>query len=61
LLQAGAQQTVTVNVDANSPSHPLSYWDVTSNGWLTAPGTYTVYVGNSSDNVASAGTFTVGS
>jgi beta-glucosidase len=61
LLQPGAQQTVTVTVDATSPSHPLSYWDVNSNGWLTAPGTYTVYVGNSSDNVTSAGTFTVGS
>jgi beta-glucosidase len=61
LLQPGAQQTVTVTVDANSPSHPLSYWDVNANGWVTAPGTYTVYVGNSSDNVASAGTFTVGS
>ncbi|MGO9864258.1 MAG: beta-glucosidase family protein [Terriglobales bacterium] len=61
LLQPNAQQTVTVTVDANSSSHPLSYWDVTSNGWVTAPGTYTVCVGNSSDNVTSAGTFTVGS
>ncbi len=60
LLQPGAQQHVTVTVDANSSSHPLSYWSTSSNGWVTAPGDYTVYVGNSSDNVTSAGTLTVG-
>ncbi len=60
LLQPGAQQNVTVNVDANSSSHPLSYWSTSTNGWVVAPGVYTVYVGNSSDNVSSAGTFQVG-
>ncbi|MGA3178269.1 MAG: glycoside hydrolase family 3 C-terminal domain-containing protein [Candidatus Acidiferrum sp.] len=58
LLQPGAQQHVTVEVDANSSSHPLSYWS--ANGWAVAPGEYTVYVGNSSDNVSSAGAFQVG-
>ncbi|HKI11345.1 MAG TPA: glycoside hydrolase family 3 C-terminal domain-containing protein [Candidatus Acidoferrum sp.] len=60
LLQPGAQQNVTVKVDANSSSHPLSYWSTGANGWAVAPGEYTVYVGNSSDNVSSAGTFQVG-
>lgn len=60
LLQPGAQQHVTVNVDANSSSHPLSYWSTTTNSWVVAPGVYTVYVGNSSDNVSPAGTFQVG-
>jgi beta-glucosidase len=60
LLQAGAQQHVTVTVNANDSSHPLSIWDVISNGWLTANGDYTVSVGNSSDNVSLAGTFHVG-
>ena len=60
LLQPGAQQNVTVKVDANSSSHPLSYWSTSANGWVVAPGDYTVYVGNSSDNVSSAGTFQVG-
>ncbi|MFI5097410.1 MAG: beta-glucosidase family protein [Candidatus Acidiferrales bacterium] len=60
LLQPGAQQHVTVKVDANSSSHPLSYWSTTTNSWVVAPGVYTVYVGNSSDNVSSAGTFQVG-
>src|SRR5208283_1114380 len=60
LLQPGAQQNVTVNVDANSSSHPLSYWSTTTNSWVVAPGQYTVYVGNSSDHVSPAGTFQVG-
>jgi len=59
LLQPGAQQQMTVTVDASASSHPLSYWSTTSNSWVTAPGEYTVYVGNSSDNVTTAGTFTV--
>jgi len=60
LLQPGTQQTVTVTVDANASSHPLSYWNTTTNAWVVAPGDYTVFVGNSSDNVKSAGTFHVG-
>jgi beta-glucosidase len=60
LLQPGAQQAVTVTVDATSSSHPLSYWSTSTNGWVVAPGDYTVYVGNSSDNVKPAGTFHVG-
>ncbi len=62
-LTAGQQQSVTVEVDANDSSHPLSYWDTTSNSWLTAPGTYTVYLGNSSaqSSLQVAGTFQVGS
>jgi beta-glucosidase len=59
LLQPGAQQAVTITVDASSSSHPLSYWSTGSGAWVVAPGVYTVYVGNSSDNVKAAGTFTV--
>ena len=44
LLTPGQQQSVTVEVDENDSSHPLSYWDTTSRSWLTAPGTYTVYL-----------------
>ena len=63
LLQPGASQPVTIEVDANDSSHPLSYWDVNSNAWLIAPGTYTVYLGNSSSftNLTTVGTFQVGS
>ena len=60
LLQPGAQQSVTVEVDENDSSHPLSYWSTSSNSWQTAPGTYTVYLGNSSANLQPAGTFQIG-
>jgi beta-glucosidase len=59
LLQPGAQQTVTITVNASGSSHPLSYWNTSASAWVVAPGAYTVYVGNSSDNVQSAGTFQV--
>ena len=59
LLQPGAQQPVTITVNAGSSSHPLSYWSTATGAWAVAPGVYTVYVGNSSDNVKPAGTFTV--
>jgi beta-glucosidase len=60
LLQPGQTQTVTIEVDQNDSSHPLSYWDVTSNGWQVANGDYSVYLGNSSRNVNLVGTFHVG-
>jgi beta-glucosidase len=61
LLQPGVQQQITVTVNATDVSHPLSYWDTTANAWAIAPGTYTVYAGNSSDNVQPAGIFQIGS
>ncbi len=61
-LQPGAAQPVTIEVDENDSSHPLSYWDVNSNGWLIAPGVYTVYLGNSSSggSLITAGTLQIG-
>ena len=60
-LQPGAQQQVTITVNASDSSHPLSYWDTTTNAWAIANGEYTVYVGNSSalSALATAGTFQV--
>ena len=45
-LSAGASQQVTIEVDQNDSSHPMSYWDTGSNSWLVSPGVYTVYLGN---------------
>lgn len=61
-LQVGEQQQVTISVNAQDSSHPLSLWSTTSNGWITPNGDYTVYVGNSSaaSDLAIAGTFHVG-
>jgi beta-glucosidase len=62
-LQPGAAQQVTIEVDANDSSHPLSYWDVNSNAWRIASGVYTVYLGNSASSAGliTAGTLQIGS
>jgi beta-glucosidase len=60
LLQPGQKQHLTIEVDVNDSSHPLSYWDVKSNSWQVANGDYSVYLGNSSRNVTLVGTFHVG-
>lgn len=51
-LQPGERRRVTVEVDANDSSHPMSYWDVNSHSWLIAPGDYVVYLGNSSSQAS---------
>jgi beta-glucosidase len=60
-LDPGASQSVTIEVDQNDSSHPMSYWDTTSSAWSMASGTYTVYLGNSSamSSLVTAGTITV--
>ncbi|CAB3656544.1 beta-glucosidase family protein [Paraburkholderia rhynchosiae] len=57
-LNAGASQTVTVNIDPNGNNHPLSIWDKDAQQWKAASGGSTVYVGNSSRTLATAGTIT---
>jgi len=59
LLIPSQQQSVTIEVSAGDSSHPLSYWDVNTNAWVVTPGTYTVYLGNSSRNLSVAGTFQI--
>ena len=63
LLQPGQQQLVTVQVNENDSSHPLSWWNPSANGWQVAPGDYSVYVGNSSSKASLqlAGTLHIGS
>jgi len=56
-LTPGQQQSVTIQVNASDSSNPFSYWDVSSHAWLIASGTYTVYLGNSSRNLTTVGTF----
>ncbi|WP_230462189.1 fibronectin type III-like domain-contianing protein [Burkholderia cenocepacia] len=49
---------MTVNIDPKATNHPLSTWDKDAQQWSPASGAMTVYVGNSSRNVVSAGTIT---
>jgi len=58
-LTPGQQQSGSIQVTASDSSHPLSYWDTGSHSWATASGTYTVYLGNSSRNITSIGTFLI--
>ncbi len=57
LMQPGGSQFVTIEVDQNDSSHPMSYWNTGTSSWTVAPGTYTVYLGNSE---AAASLTTVG-
>lgn len=58
-LNAGESRPVEVTIDPNGASHPLSYWDSGTGSWTIAPGTYTVYVGSSEQNIQLTDTFTV--
>jgi beta-glucosidase len=50
-LEPGETRQVTVALDPNATSRPLSYWDMSTNGWEIASGDYTVYVGASSRDI----------
>jgi beta-glucosidase len=58
-LEPGESREVTVTIDPNSTSRPLSYWNVTRSGWEIASGEYTVYVGASSRNIPLTSTLRV--
>lgn len=58
-LQPGAAQAVTIEIDANDSSHPLSIWDTNSGAWKMPSGQYTVYLGDSDANLTAVGTFTL--
>jgi len=60
-LNPGAAQQVTIEVDQNDSSQPMSYWNTANETWTVAPGVYTVYLGNSSvqANLTTVGTITV--
>jgi beta-glucosidase len=60
LLDPGALQHVTIAVDENDSSHPLSYWDTALNTWRIAPGDYPVYLGTNSANLTKVGMFQFG-
>ena len=58
-LAPGETEKITVTLDPNDTSHPLSYWNVNTHGWETASGDYNVYVGASSRDIRLADTFRV--
>jgi beta-glucosidase len=48
MLKPGESKIVTMVIDPQSASHPLATWNVATQKWITAPGQYTLLVGNSS-------------
>ncbi len=54
-LKPGESREVSVPLDPNASSRPLSYWNVTTNGWEIASGDYQVYVGASSRHIRLTG------
>lgn len=54
----GSSATTTIAIDPAATNHPLGIWNKTSQQFVIPSGTYTVYVGNSSGNLTTLGTFT---
>jgi beta-glucosidase len=54
-LEPDETSQAIITLDPKAASHPLSYWDVKSNGWETAGGDYQVYVGASSRDIRLTG------
>jgi beta-glucosidase len=55
-LEPGETRKVSVTLDPNAASRPLSYWNVDTNGWEIAHADYVVYVGASSRDIHLTGT-----
>ena len=58
-LGPGKTQRVTVTIDPKSASHPLSFWNLDLDNWDIANGVYTVYVGDSSQDIRLTGTLQI--
>jgi beta-glucosidase len=59
-VEPGESQAVRVVIDPAATNHPFGVWDYCTRDFVTEPGTYTVYVGNSADNTPHTATITVG-
>lgn len=49
-VKPGGSESVTITIDPAATNHPFRVWDYTAQGFVTKPGKYTVYVGDSADN-----------
>jgi beta-glucosidase len=50
---------VKITIDPAATNHPFGVWDYGAQGFVTKPGAYTVYVGNSADIISHTETLTV--
>jgi beta-glucosidase len=58
-VESGESREVSVTLDPNATSRPLSYWNVHTNGWEIASGDYQVFVGASSRDIRLTGSLRV--
>jgi beta-glucosidase len=58
-LKPGEKKGLALYVYPANAFHALSYWDSASQTWMIGQGTYTVYVGDASDNIVAQASFTV--
>ncbi len=58
-VEPGESKPVTITIDPAATNHPFGVWDYCTRAFVTKPGEYTVYVGNSADNTPHTATLTV--
>jgi beta-glucosidase len=59
-VEPGESKPVTIAIDPAATNHPFSVWDYCTQTFVTKPGEYTVYVGNSADTTPHTATVNVG-
>jgi beta-glucosidase len=59
-LEADETRNVVIDIDPDVSSHPLSFWNTSTNSWQVSPGEYKVYVGKSSRDIVLLSAFTIG-
>jgi beta-glucosidase len=59
-VEPGESKPVTITIDPAATNHPFGVWDYCTQGFVTKPGAYTVYVGNSADSTPHTTTLTIG-
>jgi beta-glucosidase len=59
-VEPGESKPVRITIDPAATNHPFGVWDDCTRGFVTRPGEYTVYVGNSADNTPHRATLTAG-
>jgi beta-glucosidase len=57
-IEPGESKPVMIIIDPAATHHPFSVWDYCTQGFVTEPGQYTIYVGNSADNTPHTATLT---
>ena len=58
-VEPGASEAVTITIDPAATNHPFGVWDYCTQGFVTHPGEYTVYVGSSAADTPHTATLAV--